>query len=70
VSLWKETMVSQGCDCGERDFSSVLRGQASPSGTPSMLVRVAGQIGARPSIRTDHRVGRGMMGMEDARVLG
>jgi hypothetical protein len=63
-------MVSQGCECGGRDFCSRVRGQASPSEMSSMVVRVAGQIGARPSIRTDQRVGRGMMGIEEARVFG
>lgn len=35
-----------------------------------MVVREGGQIGARPSIRTDQRMGRGTMGIEEARVLG
>ena len=45
-------------------------GQASPSDTPSMAVRLAGQIGARPVIRTFHRTGRITMGIEDACVVG
>jgi hypothetical protein len=63
-------MVSHGCESGERDLVRVVRGQASPSDVLSMLVREAGQIGPRPSIKTDQRMGRGTMGMEDARVLG
>jgi len=47
-----------------------LQGHASPSGTPSSCVRVAGQMGARPSMRTDHRVGSGMTGTLDACVEG
>ena len=63
-------MVSQGWDCGGREFASTVRGQASPRDVLSMLVREEGQMGARPSIRTDQRVGRGTMGIEEARVLG
>lgn len=44
--------------------------QASPRGTPPMLVLVAGQMLERPSMSTDHRVGRGTTGTEDACVLG
>ena len=47
-----------------------LQCQASPSGWPAMEVRDAGQIGARPFIKTFHNVGRGTMGTEDARVEG
>lgn len=46
------------------------RGQASPRGVPSTAVREEGHMGARPSIRTDQRVGRTMMGTEEAWVVG
>jgi hypothetical protein len=45
-------------------------GQASPRGVPLIDVRVAGQMGERPSIKTDQRVGSGTMGMEAACVVG
>jgi hypothetical protein len=46
------------------------QGHASPMGTPSICVRVAGQMGVRLSISVFHRVGRGMMGTEEAWVVG
>lgn len=55
---------------GRRDFWRVESGQASPREVESREVREAGQMGARPSIRTDQRMGRGTMGIEEARVLG
>jgi len=61
-------MVSQGRVVGVT--GSVLRGQASPREVPSMVVREAGQIGARPSMMTLQRVGRMTMGMEEAWVVG
>jgi hypothetical protein len=51
-------------------LGKVDRGQASPREVLSKAVREAGQIGARPSIRTDQRVGRGTMGTEEAWVVG
>lgn len=48
----------------------VESGQASPREVPSITVREAGQMAARPSIRTDQRVGRGTMGTDEARVRG
>jgi hypothetical protein len=63
-------MPSQGCDVGRRVNCRVESGQASPREVASRVVREAGQIGARPSIKTDQRIGRGTMGMEEARVLG
>ncbi len=61
---------SQGCDVGRRVAWSVESGQASPREVESSVVREAGQIGERPSIKTDQSIGRGTIGMEDARVLG
>jgi hypothetical protein len=58
-------MVSQGWEVGMEE-----RGQASPRGVPSIAVREEGQIGARPSMRTDLRVGRMTMGTEEAWVVG
>jgi hypothetical protein len=48
----------------------VESGQASPREVLSRVVRDGGHIGLRPSMRTDQRVGRGTMGMEEARVVG
>jgi hypothetical protein len=45
-------------------------GHASPRDTSSMAVRLAGQIGARPVIRTFHRTGKMTIGIEDAWVVG
>jgi len=61
-------MVSQGWVVGRRERRA--RGQASPREVPSRLVREGGQIGARPSMRTDQRVGSGTMGTEEAWVVG
>ncbi len=61
-------MVSQGCVFGKTGI--VERGQASPREVPSRVVRDWGQIGARPSMSTDHRVGRGTIGTEEAWVVG
>lgn len=63
-------MPSQGWDVGRRVDWRVERGHASPRDVASKVVREAGQIGPRPSIRTDQRIGRGTIGMEEARVLG
>lgn len=49
---------------------SVDSGQASPREVLSRTVREAGQTGARPSMRTDQRVGRGTIGTDDACVEG
>ena len=49
---------------------SVDSGQASPRLVPSMTVREAGQMAARPSMRTDQRVGSGTMGTDEASVRG
>ena len=45
-------------------------GHASPIGMPSIWVRVAGQMGVRLSISVFQRVGRGMMGTDEAWVVG
>lgn len=45
-------------------------GQASPMDVPSIVVREGGQIGARPSIKTDQSVGSRTIGTEDACVEG
>lgn len=41
----------------------LVQGQASPREVPAIVVRVAGQIGERPSMSTDQRVGSGTIGM-------
>lgn len=46
------------------------RGQASPSETPESCVLEGGQMGARPSMRMCHSVGRGTIGTEEACVDG
>ncbi len=46
------------------------QGHASPTETPLIWVLEAGQIGAKPSMRTSHRVGRGTMGTDAAFVVG
>src|SRR4051794_27053784 len=47
-----------------------LHGQASPRDTPLMAVRDAGQMGARPLIRTFQRTGMGTMITLEACVDG
>jgi hypothetical protein len=66
--LWNGTIVSQGWVVGRRGRRA--SGQASPREVPSRVVREGGQMGAKPSMRTDQRVGRGMMGTEEAWVVG
>ena len=61
-------MVSHGCAGGEAGID--LHGQASPRETPAMVVREEGQMGARPSMRTSHRVGSGMIGTDETNVDG
>jgi hypothetical protein len=61
-------MFSQACAGGEA--GSEEQGQASPRGVPLICVRVDGQIGARPSMSTDQRVGRGTIGIDAACVVG
>ena len=70
MSLWKGTMHSHGAGWDEVAAGMVLNLQASPMGWPSMTVREAGQIGARPSMSTFQRVVRGTMGTEEAWVDG
>ena len=70
MSLWKGTIPSQGWEVGRRVAWRVDSGHASPSEVLSIVVREAGQMGARPSIRTDQRTGRGTIGIEEARVRG
>lgn len=60
-------MVSHGA---EGDAGMLERGQASPRGVLSIEVRFVGQIGRRPSIRRVQRVGRRIMGTEEAREVG
>lgn len=57
-------MFSQASAGG--DAGSDEQGQASPRRVPLIWVRVAGQIGESPSMRTDQRVGRGIMGIDAA----
>ena len=45
-----------------------VQGQASPRDLEEIMVRLDGQTGERPSMRTVQRVGSGMMGTEAARV--
>ena len=45
-------------------------GQASPMGNPSICVREAGQMGVKLSMRVFQSVGRGMMGTDEACVVG
>ncbi len=68
MSLWKGMMVSHCCVVGSD--GRVDRGQASPRDVLSIVVREGGQMGARPSIRTDQRVGRRTIGTEEACVEG
>ena len=68
MSLWKGTIRSHGCVVGFEGM--VERGHASPKDVLSRTVREAGQTGARPSIKTDQRVGRRTIGIEEARVVG
>jgi len=70
VSLWKGRIDSQGAAVGRRDCERMVEGQASPREVLSIVVREGGQIGARPSIRTDQRIGSGTMGIEEAKVRG
>lgn len=48
----------------------VERGQASPRDIESTCVREDGQIGAKPSTKTDHSVGSRMTGTDVACVVG
>lgn len=68
--MWKGTICSQASAVGRSEEDRRFRGHASPMDVEAMVVREGGQIGARPSIRTDQRMGRGTMGIEEARVLG
>lgn len=68
VSLWKGTRCSHGSEVEVVGMEE--SGQASPRETPSITVREAGQIGARPSIRTCQRVGIGTMRTDEAWVVG
>ena len=61
-------MFSQGCPGGDGGMD--LHGHASPRGVPAIEVREEGQMGASPSIRTSHRVGKGTTGTDEARVDG
>lgn len=61
-------MLSQGWACGEDGMAE--QGQASPRDTPSICVRVAGQMFPRPSMRTLQRVGIVMIGTEEVWVEG
>jgi len=63
-------MPSQGCDEGRSVDWRAFEGHASPREVPSIDVRDEGHIGARPSMSTDQRIGRGMMGMDEATVRG
>ena len=61
-------MVSQGRPGG--DWGMESHGQASPSETPSICVRVEGQTPERPLTRTVQRVGTVMTGTDAACVVG
>lgn len=68
MSLWKGTIVSHDWVVGS--LGRVERGQASPREVLSRTVRDEGQTGARPSMRTDQRVGRRTIGTDEACVDG
>lgn len=61
-------MFSQGWASGGEGIEE--QGHASPRETPAICVRDAGQMDARPSVRTLQRVGTVMMGAEEAWVDG
>lgn len=61
-------MDSQGSET--ESVGIEVRGHASPRDMPSMIVREAGQMGAKPSMRTCHRVGTGTMKTDEAWVVG
>lgn len=61
-------MFSQGWAWGGEGIEE--QGHASPNETPSICVLEAGQILARPSVRTLHRVGIVMVGTEEVWVVG
>lgn len=63
-------MDSQGREFGLDVAGIELRGQASPREVESIVVRVEGQTGARPSTRTLQRVGRGTIGLPRWTVRG
>jgi len=52
------------------DDGIVEHGHAAPSGVPLILVRLEGQIGARPVIKTSHNVVIWMTGPPAACVDG
>lgn len=66
--MWKGTIVSQRGVAASAGM--VVKRHASPMDVPSTSVRDAGQIGARPSMRTLHKVGRGTIGTDAACVEG
>ena len=57
---------------GRPEEGREAQGQASPRGCESITVRWGdcGQIGERPVMRTDQRVGTVMTGTEEAEVVG
>ena len=59
------SQASAGGDAGRDEH-----GHASPRGVPFICVRVAGQMGESPSIRTDQSVGSGTIGIDTACVVG
>ena len=59
-------MFSQGLAGGAGGIA--VQGQASPMDMPSTWVRVVGQMGDKPSIKTVHKVGKGTIGTDDACV--
>ncbi len=61
-------MFSHGCAGSEDGIEE--QGHASPRDTPSIWVRVLGQILASPLIRTFQRVGTVTIGTDDACVDG
>lgn len=66
-------MFSQMCNvCGSFSLycGIEVHGQASPRGVLSILVRVSGQMGDKPSMRTDHKVGTVTIEMLETWVAG
>lgn len=61
-------MFSHGCAGGDAGMAE--QGHASPIDIPSTCVREGGHMGDSPSISTDHSVGMGIIGTEEARVDG
>lgn len=84
VNLWNGNIDSQalagGCELGKGEklgeegggtvWGMAEHDHASPRETPSMAVREAGQMGARPVMSRFHRTGRTTIGCDAACVEG